>query len=69
MIIENHLQNSDTELENSQHPSLSEIGKILATAIFRLQNKKSSKIEHKQLDYKCLRSVHGINNNLNRATL
>ena len=69
MIIENHLQNSDTELENSQHPSLSEIGKILATAIFRLQNKKSSKIEQKQLDSNSLASVHTVNNNLNRETL
>ena len=69
MTIENYLQNNDTEPENTQHPNLSKIGKILATAIFRLQNKKSSKIEQKQLDYKCLRSVHGANNNLNRATL
>ena len=69
MTIQNHLQNSDTELENSQHQNLSEIGKILATAIFRLHNKKSPKIEQKQLDSNCLRSVHGVNNNLNQATL
>jgi UDP-galactopyranose mutase len=69
MTIQNYLQNSDTELENSQHPNLSEIGKILATAIFRLHNKKSPKIEQKQLDSNSLRSVHGVNNNLNRATL
>jgi len=69
MTIQNHLQNSDTELENSQHPNLSEIGKILATAIFRLHNKKSPKTEQKQLDSNSLRSLHGVNNNLNRATL
>jgi len=69
MTIQNYLQNSDTELENAQHQNLSEIGKILATAIFRLHNKKSPKIEQKQLDSNCLRSVHGVNNNLNRATL
>ena len=50
MTIQNYLQNSDAELENSQHQNLSEIGKILATAIFRLHNKKSPKIEQKQLD-------------------
>lgn len=69
MTIQNYIQNSDTELENAQHQNLSEIGKILATAIFRLHNKKSPKIEQKQLDSNCLRSVHGVNNNLNRATL
>ena len=69
MTIQNYLQNSDIELENSQHSNLSEIGKILATAIFRLHNKKSPKIEQKQLDSNCLRSVHGVNNNLNQATL
>ena len=69
MTIQNYLQNSDTELKNTQHPNLSEIGKILATAIFRLHNKKSPKIEQKQLDSNSLRSVHGVNNNLNRATL
>ena len=69
MTIQNYLQNSDTELENSQHQNLSEIGKILATAIFRLHNKKSPKIEQKQLDSNCLRSVHCVNNNLNQATL
>ncbi|MDA9818061.1 hypothetical protein N9C35_03380 [Flavobacteriaceae bacterium] len=69
MTIQNYLQNSDTELENAQHQNLSEIGKILATAIFRLHNKKSPKIEQKQLDSNCLRSVHGVNNNLNQATL
>ena len=69
MTIQNYLQNSDTELENAQHQNLSEIGKILATAIFRLHNKKSPRMEQKQLDYNSLRSVHGVNNNLNRATL
>jgi UDP-galactopyranose mutase len=69
MTIQNYLQNSDTELENAQHQNLSEIGKILATAIFRLHNKKSPKIEQKQLDSNSLRSVHGVNNNLNRETL
>ncbi|MDA7705724.1 hypothetical protein N8772_04540 [Rickettsiales bacterium] len=69
MTIQNYLQNSETELKNTQHPNLSEIGKILATAIFRLHNKKSPKIEQKQLDSNSLRSVHGVNNNLNRATL
>lgn len=69
MTIQNYLQNSDTKLENTQHPNLSEIGKILATAIFRLHNKKSPKIEQKQLDSNSLRSVHGVNNNLNQATL
>jgi hypothetical protein len=69
MTIQNYLQNSDTELENNQHPNLSEIGKILATAIFRLHNKKSPKIEQKQLDSNSLRSVHGVNDNLNQATL
>lgn len=69
MTIQNYLQNSDTELENAQHQNLSEIGKILATAIFRLHNKKSPKIEQKQLESNSLASVHGVNNNLNRATL
>ena len=69
MTIQNYLQNSDTELENSQHQNLSEIGKILATAIFRLHNKKSPKIEQKQLDSNSLASVHTVNNNLNRETL
>ena len=65
MTIQNYLQNSDIELENSQHSNLSEIGKILATAIFRLHNKKSPKIEQKQLDSNSLASVHTVNNNLN----
>ena len=65
MTIQNHLQNSDTELENSQHSNLSEIGKILATAIFRLHNKKSPKIEQKQLDSNSLASVHRPSINLN----
>jgi UDP-galactopyranose mutase len=69
MTIQNYLQNSDIELENSQHSNLSEIGKILATAIFRLHNKKSPKIEQKQLDSNSLASVHTVNNNLNRETL
>ena len=69
MTIQNYLQNSDIELENSQHSNLSEIGKIIATAIFRLHNKKSPKIEQKQLDSNSLASVHTVNNNLNRETL
>ena len=69
MTIQNYLQNSDIELENTQHQNLSEIGKILATAIFRLHNKKSPKIEQKQLDSNSLASVHTVNNNLNRETL
>lgn len=31
MTIQNYLQNSDAELENSQHQNLSEIGKILGS--------------------------------------
>jgi hypothetical protein len=69
MTIRNYIQNSGAQLENAQHPNLSEIGKILATAIFRLHNKKSPKIEQKQLDSNSDASVHGVNNNLNQATL
>ena len=69
MTIQNYLQNSDIELENSQHSNLSEIGKILATAIYRLHNKNLHQIEQKELDSNSLASVHTVNNNLNRETL
>jgi hypothetical protein len=65
MTIQNYLQNSDIELENSQHSNLSEIGKILATAICRIHNKNLHQIEQKQLDSNSLASVHTVNNNLN----
>jgi len=69
MTIQNHLQNSDIEAEKAKNSNIVEIGKILATAICRLHNKNLYQIEQKQLDSNCLRSVHGVNNNLNQATL
>ena len=69
MTIQNYLQNSDIEAENAENSNIVEIGKILATAICRLHNKNLHQIDQKQLDSNSLRSLHGVNNNLNRATL
>ena len=65
MTIQNYLQNNDIEADNADNGNIVEIGKILATAIFRLHNKKSPKIEQKQLDSNSLASVHRPSINLN----
>ena len=65
MTIQNYLQNSDIEAENTKNSNIAEIGKILATAICRLHNKNLHQIEQKELDSNSLRSVHTVNNNLN----
>ena len=65
MTIQNHLKNSDIEAENAKNSNIAEIGKILATAIYRLHNKNLHQIEQKELDSNSLRSVHTVNNNLN----
>jgi len=69
MTIPNYLQNSGIVAETAKNNNLLEISKILATAIYRLHNKNLQKIEQKQLDSNSLRSVHGVTDNLNRATL
>ena len=69
MTIQNYLQNSDIEAENTKNSNIAEIGKILATAICRLHNKNLQQIEQKELDSNSLRSVHTVNNNLNLQCL
>ena len=65
MTIQNYLQNNDIEADNADNGNIVEIGKILATAIYRLHNKNLHQIDQKQLDSNSLRSVHTVNNNLN----
>jgi len=65
MTIQNYLQNSDIEAENTKNSNIAEIGKILATAICRLHNKNLQQIEQKELDSNSLASVHRPSINLN----
>ena len=65
MTIQNYLQNSDIEAENAENSNIVEIGKILATAIYRLHNKNLHQIEQKELDSNSLASVHRPSINLN----
>ena len=43
MTIQNYLQNNDIEADNADNGNIVEIGKILATAIYRLHNKNLQK--------------------------
>ena len=65
MTMQNHLQNSDIKAENAKNSNIVEIGKILATAIYRLHNKNLHQIEQKELDSNSLASVHRPSINLN----
>ena len=65
MTIQNYLQNNDIEADNADNGNIVEIGKILATAIYRLHNKNLHQIEHKELDSNSLASVHRPSINLN----
>jgi len=53
----------------SSYQNLSEIGRILANAICRLEAKKIPQIRNNQLDSNFYPSVHGVSNNLNQNTL
>lgn len=55
------------ELPQSSHQRLSEIGQILFRGIIRLKEREASKISSNQLDSKLYRSVHGVNNNLEKT--
>ena len=58
--------NNQKTLNNSRKKRLSEIGRILANAIIRLEAKENQKTINKELDSNFYPSVHGVNDNLNR---
>ncbi len=63
------LQTKAQKQEKSPHQRLSEIGRILATAIRRLDIKESSLKRDEQLDLQAYPSVHRASNNLNLERL
>ena len=63
------LQTKTQKQEKSSHQRLSEICRILATAIRRLDIKETSKNRDEQLDLQPFASVHRASNNLNLERL
>ena len=63
------LQTKAQKQEKSPHQRLSEIGRILATAIRRLDIKETSLKRDEQLDLQACPSVHRPSDNLNLERL